>query len=301
MTSEKQNKLIEIYLYVCEKYQKTLQYHCMRMSPNNKPRFSDEEILTIYLFCGAIEQRFTIKAMHTFIKEYYADYFPRLPSYQTFNYRLNRMVAAVNILLDELLTENAPIDCDGRIRLVDSVPIILAAGRNRKGKVAPEISNKGYCSTKNMYYYGVKLHFYAAYRKGSLPSPEKIILTPGSENDGTVFKELLAGDLYDKIIYADKIYGDKGFYDEKLKTNNIILRTPFKAIKNENPMITQREKAFRDFYSSSVSRIRQPIESLFNWLIEKTQIQRAQKVRSLNGMLLHVWGKIAIAFISLIF
>ncbi len=86
------------------------------------------------------------------------------------------MVAAVNILLDELLTENAPIDCDGRIRLVDSVPIILAAGRNRKGKVAPEISNKGYCSTKNMYYYGVKLHFYAAYRKGSLPSPEKLFL-----------------------------------------------------------------------------------------------------------------------------
>ncbi len=39
MTSEKQNKLIKIYLYVCEKYQKTLQYHCMRMSPNNKPRF----------------------------------------------------------------------------------------------------------------------------------------------------------------------------------------------------------------------------------------------------------------------
>jgi hypothetical protein len=46
--------------------------------------------------------------------------------------------------------------------------------------------------------------------------------------------------------------------------------------------------------------VRQPIESFFNWLIEKTTIQRASKVRSTAGLLVHLMGKIATAFIYLI-
>ena len=44
-------------------------------------------------------------------------------------------------------------------KLIDSMPIVLAAARRCSGaKVAPEIADKGYCGSKNMYYYGVKLH-----------------------------------------------------------------------------------------------------------------------------------------------
>ena len=39
----------------------------------------------------------------------------------------------------------------------------------------------------------------------------------------------------------------------------------------------------------------------FNWLNEKTNIQKAMKVRSTSGLLVHTMGKIAIAFIYLIF
>ena len=52
---------------------------------------------------------------------------------------------------------------------------------------------------------------------------------------------------------------------------------------------------------TAVSVVRQPIESLFNWLIEKTDFQRASKVRSTKGLIVHVFGKIAAAFIYLIF
>jgi hypothetical protein len=48
-------------------------------------------------------------------------------------------------------------------------------------------------------------------------------------------------------------------------------------------------------------KVRQPIEGLFNWLIEKTDFQRASKVRSTKGLLVHVFGKLAAAFIYLIF
>ncbi|NMC39558.1 MAG: transposase, partial [Bacteroidales bacterium] len=52
---------------------------------------------------------------------------------------------------------------------------------------------------------------------------------------------------------------------------------------------------------TAVSKIRQPIEALFNWLIDKTDIQRASKVRSTKGLIVHIFGRIAAAYIFLIF
>jgi hypothetical protein len=48
-----------------------------------------------------------------------------------------------------------------------------------------------------------------------------------------------------------------------------------------------------------VSKIRQPVERIFNWLIEKVDIQKAGKVRSNKGLMIHAFGKLATAFITL--
>lgn len=50
-----------------------------------------------------------------------------------------------------------------------------------------------------------------------------------------------------------------------------------------------------------VRKIRQPIESLFNWIIEKTGIQKASKVRSTDALLIHCWGKLVFALLLLVF
>ena len=54
-----------------------------------------------------------------------------------------------------------------------------------------------------------------------------------------------------------------------------------------------------EIISINVSRIRQPMESLFNWIDEKTGIQTASKVRSTQGLLVHVYGKLAAAMLLL--
>ena len=77
--------------------------------------------------------------------------------------------------------------------------------------------------------------------------------------------------------------------------------TPVKAVKNQTEQEKQRNKAADDLFSKAVSTIRQPIEGFFNWLIEKTDFQRAGKVRSTKGLMVHVFGKMAAAFINLIF
>ena len=287
-------------MYVCQTYHDKLQYLCMRMSNNDNPIFSDEELLTVYLFCGAFEQRITNKAKHAFVKEYLLDWFPKLPSYQTFNARLNRMGEVLKTFVDDILYSLKPDDIDLYNSIIDSMPIMLCTGRNRQGKVAREIADKGYCSTKEQYYYGVKLNMLAYRRKGTIPFPEHYVITPASENDGTVFKRDLAAELHNKNIFADKIYQDTAFW-EQMQEQQLTLYSPFKKIKGESPIISQMFKASRDLYSNAVSSVRQPIESFFNWLNEKTNIQRAHKVRSTKGLWVHLMGKLAIAFLYLIF
>ena len=75
--------------------------------------------------------------------------------------------------------------------------------------------------------------------------------------------------------------------------------TPVKAIKGQCEELKQRDKAFNALFSTAVSKVGQPIGAFFNWLNEKTNIQRAMKVISINGLLVHIYGKLAIAFLYL--
>ncbi len=40
-------KLIKIYQYVYDRYEEELQYHCQRFTNNNRPDFTDQEIMYI--------------------------------------------------------------------------------------------------------------------------------------------------------------------------------------------------------------------------------------------------------------
>lgn len=72
-------------MYICDVYNNSLKPHCQRFSNNSAPVFTDEEVITVYLFCGSYQRYFSIKEIHTFAKEYLLSWFPKLPSYQTFN------------------------------------------------------------------------------------------------------------------------------------------------------------------------------------------------------------------------
>ncbi len=82
------------------------------------------------------------------------------------------------------------------------MPIITCAGKNKVRKVATEITSKGYCSTKNMYYFGIKFHAVAFRRKRTVPFPEMIILSAADENDSTVFKRECVENLNNREILS---------------------------------------------------------------------------------------------------
>ncbi|GHS91953.1 hypothetical protein FACS1894203_3660 [Bacteroidia bacterium] len=45
--TENTTKLVKIYCYVCEQYEKELKYLYQRFSNNNNPAFTDQEAMTI--------------------------------------------------------------------------------------------------------------------------------------------------------------------------------------------------------------------------------------------------------------
>ncbi len=94
---------------------------------------------------------------------------------------------------------------------------------------------------------------------------------------------------------------DKELTQNMIKDLNPEMLTPIKAVKGMSDIIKKRIKAADDLYSTAVSKVRQPIEALFSWLIQKTYIQKAGLVRSTKGLLVHTFGKLSAAFIDLAF
>ena len=80
-----------------------------------------------------------------------------------------------------------------------------------------------------------------------------------------------------------------------LATHGASLNTPVKKEKGQKELLL-----FQSALSTLVSQVRQPIESLFHWIQEKTGVQIASKVRSSQGLMVHVFGKIAAAMFLLI-
>lgn len=292
-------KLIKIYDFIDEKFEKNLKYECLRHSNNSKPEFTDQEIITIYLFVMHHQKIFKKKYIYQYAKDHLISWFPNLKSYQAFNHRLNNLSAVTRKLVQQLVDEFKPKDCSDAQSLLDSMPIILCSGK-RQGKVAKEITDKGYCSTKGMYYYGAKLHTLGFRRVGKLPYPEQIVISKASENDLTIYKENWS-ELENRTFFGDKIYQNEEFFKAVKQNCNSEMLTPVKYSKGVSDALKQFNKAADELYSKAVSTIRQPIEGFFNWLIEKCDIQNASKVRSTKGLNLHLFGKLAAAFIGFIF
>jgi len=291
-------QLIQLYFYVCEIYEEELQWHCLRYTKNQKePDFTDQELLTSYLFAVAFERRLRIKDIYDFTFHHLIDCFPDLPSYAAYNSRLNRLASVFPVLVERLSNKYGAIANEQNlISLTDSMPIITCSGK-RKGKVAPELSDKGYNSTKRMYFFGVKLHGIGFHKTGTLPIMEFLQISVASEHDLKAQRELLEG-LKNRVVFGDKAFSDKELRKSLARSGGELL-TPVKYKKGQTLQDKQRHKAADDLYSKAVSKIRQPVESFFNWLIEHTDIQRAAKVRSTKGLIVHIFGKIAAAIILL--
>lgn len=282
------NEIIELYCIICQCNDIRFIQGKQRLSNNNCPKFSDEELITIYLW-GKAQQLSTRKAIYNYTRLHLLQLFPFLPSYQAFCRRLNRLVPAFQALA-EIWSEQASDRCGQTSRcVIDSCPIMLAKhSRSNRGKVARELCHLCRNATRNEWYYGVKLHTVGMLRPQKLPLPLSMHISSSSLCDLWAAKQIFRDStpISDGKLYADRAYIDAN-WAEKLRTQyNIRIITPRKKRKYD----TIRSG---DTVSTHISSLRQPIESFFNWLHVKTNIQDASHVRSLQGLFFHVFSALA--------
>src|SRR5215210_9217087 len=224
-------QLIQLYLWVCLVYDKHPMLKYQRLSNNWQPIFTDQELITIYLF-GHFQGHFKQKRIYDYISQHFLDWFPDLPSYQAFNRRLNQLGEALKVLVFELMAHFPQADefFADQDSVIDSLPIMLAVrSRSGQAKVAPSEANVGYCASKDIFYHGVKMHVLARKQYQSLPLPEILTMTTASAHDLPVLQEFRGKT--GGIIFADKAYQDQ-LTEREWAAQGVIICTPDKTRKN---------------------------------------------------------------------
>ncbi len=235
-------QLIQLYLWVCLVYDKHPMLKYQRLSNNWQPDFTDQELITIYLF-GHFQGHFNQKRIYGYISQHFSDWFPDLPSYQAFNRRLNELGEPLKMLVFELMA-NFPQKDDfygGQDCVIDSVPIMLAVrGRSYQAKVATDEANCGYCASKDIFYHGVKIHILARKRYEHLPLPEILTITRASEHDLPVLQAMRGKTVGN--LFADKAYQDQ-ITEREWAEQGVIICTPDKTNVQRTQKSTKSEKA----------------------------------------------------------
>ncbi len=145
--------------------------------------------------------------------------------------------------------------------------MLVSGSFSRRARVARDIANQGYCAAKRLHFHGVRLHLIASRRTERLPLPKTVWLRETSVHDLTSVKE-------QRICLPNStLFGDKALCDRALKVKlgeqNTELLVPQKKPKGKELNCFEKEQ------NRLISCFRQPIECFFNWLIAKTQIQKA--------------------------
>lgn len=291
-----EEKLIELYCTICQCNDSRFREELQRQSNNNCPQFTDEELITVYLW-GKGQQLLTRKAIYHYTKSHLSAWFPALPSYQAFCRRLNRIAGVFRALSEIWLEEVQARSEDSHRYAVDSCPIMLARRSNSTGaKVGKPLCSKCYNAARKEWYHGVKLHAFVMLRPGKLPIPCAFQINQASLCDLWAARQVdfdCAPVTHGKL-FADRAYADAAWAASLQDGRMIELVTPRKK-KPTDTLLSG------DCFNSSAASCRQPIESFFNWLQIHSGIQSASLVRSLSGLFFLVFSSLAFCLLLLRF
>ncbi len=294
--SDTDELLIWLYLFIDSLFkQGELSLYTNRLSNNCFPFFTDAELLTCAIFSELMGHH-TKKDGYKYMCRHYRSWFPKLPKYEVYNRKLNKFHDAFAYIFKQLRASY--VCCREAKGQIDTAPIVVChAQHSANAKAAQPFVSKGYCAAKKMYYVGAKLQIIAQNRNQALPIPIDYHLETASKHDLQIAKQTIRSAPVENMdIYADKAYIDNEFQMELFENHHINVITPHKKKKGQS-RLTLFQQAFNTIHASA----RQPIDTLFGWIHDKTKIQNASKVRSVEGLFYFINIKMVAALIMLIF
>jgi IS5 family transposase len=243
------DSLIAVYCFVDDFLKERTSVAAWRRSPNDRPAFTDAEVITVGLMQGCLGVA-TLKQTYRLIAWNYAEWFPRLCSYPQWIGRLHALTAIVGRLIHQAILTTKLV---GRIYLLDSKPIPLCQ-HIRNGRVRL-LRGDGAFYGKNRagWYFGYKLHA-LVHSTGVILSA---ILTPANWPDRDVAVALGAS-VQGGILLGDVGYGGDELHEALAEEVQLFLITAPEAGEKRKVISGVRERietTFSQLWNRFVDRV----------------------------------------------
>ncbi len=179
---------------------------------------SDDELLTLAIvsamfFGGNLDQT------RQFLQEY--GYIPNMLSKSQLNRRLHAFDENFWTQILHCLSQSLLHYEKTKQYAVDSFPVSACdTPRITRAKIFQGKEYHGYNSSKQRYFYGIKVHMIVSASKGI---PIEIVFTPGSENDMRAFKRFSLDFPKGSVLYGDRAYNNYEWEDFLLEHAEINL------------------------------------------------------------------------------
>ena len=237
-------KIVLIYC-VCSDFLKKIGH-----STNDSFQMSDDEVLT-FAIVAALFFNGNHDRTRCFLQVY--NYFPNMLSKSQLNRRLHAFDECLwRQILNQLSQILLHFESTNEYA-IDSFPVNTCdTPRITRAKIFKGKEYHGYSSSKQRYFFGIKVHMLVSANKGI---PIEIVFTPGSENDMRAFKRFTLD-----IPTGSTIYGDRAYNNYELED--------FLSEQAEIKLVAQRRKNSMRPLSAELryiqSRMRKRVETVFS-------------------------------------
>lgn len=191
-----------------------------RRSPNNRPAFTDAEVLTVALMQGCFGVS-TLKQTHQLVAFQFRDAFPRLPSYPQWLARLHALSGIVGRLIRAVVeTQDLPV----QLYVMDAKPIpVCQPIRHGRVRLLRE-DGASFGKTTKGWFFGFQLHV-LIHHTGAILSA---ILLPANwdEHDPAL---ALCWSVEGGLTLGDLGYRGEDLKDTLLEEADMLLLTPADA------------------------------------------------------------------------
>ena len=279
--SEKEKLSIEelfivIYCVINDFFTSIGGQKALRLSNNNNPKFTDDEIITINLV-GQLSGQNSQSAWFKYVYKNYQDLFPQIcqrPQYVKRSFRLQKITCFIQQYLVHLTGANC-----GKEFIIDSFPLELCNMQRLKSSSQPfeyDGASFGYCAAKKLHYYGFKCHLVTDLRG----IPVFLCVTSAHMSDLRAFEFVISEMFKHKIVNSSTIYlGDKGYVGEDFR-NNIEQLFDIKLVS----MQRQYNKNLEEHpINTLIKKSRKLIETSINLLAKELHANETKR-RSIKGL-----------------
>lgn len=258
------------YVLVDDAYQKLEQHYGSWRRRGPKPQFRDSEVITVALIIDTYFGGDEALGL-SFLRQYHAQEFPRLPSEGHFNERRTILGPLIDQIRCQISDDEGLLSTDDPLRLIDSAPVHVATyARGGDNQTVAGAEYFGVAKSHGAKLFGFRLVLTTTVDQVA----DRWMLAPAAYHDSTTMAGMTE-DAFDQCFLGDGAYHSPTLAPVLAQNHTVTVLTPPRT-DSRQPWPKQIRRI--------VNRLRRRIETAFAILVTVFNIEHPG-ARSLHGLI----------------